>query len=365
MIGRMKTLTDQGGQFILVKKTVDPGKLEAMAFSDEPAERLRNIPPPDTEPPVIEINDWPRNRPVFTDQALLAVRIKDPAGVQSVSVNGEKVLKRPGRNLYLNYLAALDPGENPFTIDYADQLGNRGSRSVNIVRKQPTVFETGARMTVLPLPSEWEANKSGLAPKSIDTVLAKWLSRCGRFQVIDTDHWLIRSGIDHSHGDDPKPLIRQAIRDDDIEFTLKTKVNSGSNSMTITSDVTEIKTNRLVTTEDVYAEGPETTDLETLCKALVVRLQDALPLAEGRVVKIAGDKAVVSVGTSNGVKRGMHLLYFEEGEPLIDPATGQSLGADVTELGSGRIVKLRRKVSHSQMLIKAPKLQVGHRVVTK
>ncbi len=365
VIGRMKSPTDAGGQFILVKKTLPSGEFEAMAFPDEPSDRSRDIPPTDTEPPVIEINKWPRNRLVFTDQALLAVRIKDPSGVQSVSVNGEKVLKRPGHNLFLSYLVSLEPGENPFTIDYADQIGNRASRTVSIIRKQPKVFETGARMTILPLPSELEVNKSELAPKSIDTVLAKWLSGCGRFQVIDTDHWLIRTGIDYTPGDDLKPLIRRAIKDDDVEFTLKTKVNSGSNSMTITADVTELQTNKLVTIEDVYVEGPEAADLETLCKALVVQLQDALPLAEGRVVKVTGDEAVVSVGTSNGIKRGMHLLYFEEGEPLIDPATGQSLGADVTELGSGRIVRLRQKVSHSQMLIKAAELQVGHRVVTK
>jgi hypothetical protein len=63
---------------------------------------------------------------------------------------------------------------------------------------------------------------------------------------------------------------------------------------------------------------------------------------ETKVVKIISDTTVVlGAGSRQGVKEGMEFVIYEEGEPIFDPESSQSLGT--LEIAKGRV-----EVSHVQ-----------------
>ncbi|HUH87465.1 MAG TPA: hypothetical protein VL003_05365 [Pusillimonas sp.] len=67
-----------------------------------------------------------------------------------------------------------------------------------------------------------------------------------------------------------------------------------------------------------------------------------------RVVKVMGDTAIVNRG-EGGVVAGETYAVFLEGEELIDPQSGESLGSMEVEVGLGRITDVKPKFSFLKM----------------
>lgn len=131
--------------------------------------------------------------------------------------------------------------------------------------------------------------------------------------------------------------------------------------------VVDTETSLILTAVDVYGEelGPEM--MRLLCRGLVVKLLDELPLVEGMVVTVKGSQGIIDLGREKKVKKGMRVIMFEDGEPIRHPLTGMLLGADVTETGRGLIQTVRDHMSDVELLGRdAPhRVKPMHRVITQ
>jgi len=65
----------------------------------------------------------------------------------------------------------------------------------------------------------------------------------------------------------------------------------------------------------------------------------------GYAVKIDGTSLYVDLGTNSGLKTGSNYNIAVIGEELKHPVTGESLGADLKELGLGRVTRIEEKYS--------------------
>lgn len=72
-----------------------------------------------------------------------------------------------------------------------------------------------------------------------------------------------------------------------------------------------------------------------------------------RVIRVDGTKAYINVGSMAGVKVGDKFGIFEQGEALIDPATGMNLGSVETEIGSGVVVDVQERFAIIEVTGKA------------
>jgi hypothetical protein len=63
----------------------------------------------------------------------------------------------------------------------------------------------------------------------------------------------------------------------------------------------------------------------------------------GRIAKVSGDKIYINAGTDVGLTEGLKLAAFNVGEPIIDPATGLTLGYDENLLGSLLITQVKEE----------------------
>lgn len=101
-------------------------------------------------------------------------------------------------------------------------------------------------------------------------------------------------------------------------------------------------------------------------------IRHALPAREltGSVLKIDGDEVVISLGTNHRVRSGAQFRVIRVGEELVDPKTGEKLGADTKEVGLLYVWEVGQKTARArhyrqpppgqpQPEQKVPKFQVG------
>ena len=66
-------------------------------------------------------------------------------------------------------------------------------------------------------------------------------------------------------------------------------------------------------------------------------------VAEGRIIKVDGNRAWINLGSSAGLKVGDAFNVVAVGEELIDPDTGAKLGAEEKQTGTGVVAEVQEK----------------------
>jgi curli biogenesis system outer membrane secretion channel CsgG len=88
--------------------------------------------------------------------------------------------------------------------------------------------------------------------------------------------------------------------------------------------------------------------VEKMVAKIVKKTQGMTPSAashSGRVIKVEGNKVWINLGSNAGIKIGDEFGVFRKGEELIDPDTGQSLGADEEKVGIVVVTEVKTKYS--------------------
>ena len=66
-------------------------------------------------------------------------------------------------------------------------------------------------------------------------------------------------------------------------------------------------------------------------------------VAEGRIIKVDGQRAWINLGSAAGLKVGDKFNIVAVGEELIDPDTGAKLGAEEKQTGAGEVTEVQEK----------------------
>lgn len=62
---------------------------------------------------------------------------------------------------------------------------------------------------------------------------------------------------------------------------------------------------------------------------------------EAKIAKVDGTRAFLTVGASSGIKVGDTFVIFNIGEPIVDPDTGQKLGAEEKQVGEATVTEVQ------------------------
>jgi len=66
---------------------------------------------------------------------------------------------------------------------------------------------------------------------------------------------------------------------------------------------------------------------------------------QGRIAMVKDNVIYINVGRTSGITAGEQFTVYKRGEPIIDPDSGISLGAETTKIGRIEVVKVREKFS--------------------
>lgn len=64
-----------------------------------------------------------------------------------------------------------------------------------------------------------------------------------------------------------------------------------------------------------------------------------------KIIKITGSQIYINSGGADGEKKGNTYVIYRQGEEMLDPDTGESLGSEEEQIGTAKVVKVSPKYS--------------------
>lgn len=64
---------------------------------------------------------------------------------------------------------------------------------------------------------------------------------------------------------------------------------------------------------------------------------------EAKIARVDGSRAFLTLGSSSGIKVGDRFVIFNIGEAIVDPDTGQKLGAEEKQVGEGTVTDVQER----------------------
>jgi hypothetical protein len=309
--------------------------------------------------PAIELRHWTSDQSVFLDQTYIEGSVQDEAGVRQLQINGQSILRRAGKKVYFAHLTDLREGENVFLIEATSVSGGRSRKEVHITRKIQKVRQVGSRLSMALLPME-RMGVPGPGGDALEEMLLAALVERGRFVMLERrrlDEILQEQKLSRKKLADPETAVREG-KIMSAGCVLLGSVVEKQGSVEVYARVVDTETARILATVDVYGQDPDPDAMRELCRGLVIKLSDELPLVDGLVVQVKGNRVLTDLGAETRIKKGMRLLIYQDAEPVTHPVTGADLGEDTEQIGQAMVQEIYDKRSDAEILDKSAKDRV-------
>ncbi len=298
----------------------------------------------------VEITGIEDGREVFLKEVFVEGYVRAPRGIRSISVNGIPLVDSGGdeslaaflrecagskqKGLYFSRIVSLSEGENRITIRAEDRSGEYVQRVLRIVRTVPTVHRVSMRLGVAVYPFEEKRSPAGPVSDYVYTNLLHSLVRQRRFNVLEREaieQLLLEQQMSMRKVFDQKTSARlgKLLAADAV---MVGEIYAAENRVEIVVRMVDTETSVVLAENDAYWEKAVSVELDEVINGLALKFNQDFPLREGSIVDMRSGSAVCDLGSSV-LRRGMKLVVFREGEPVIHPVTGKSLGAPTEELG--------------------------------
>ncbi|MCI0495899.1 hypothetical protein L0Z72_12915, partial [candidate division KSB1 bacterium] len=101
-------------------------------------------------------------------------------------------------------------------------------------------------------------------------------------------------------------------------IVLGTVTRAGAN-IAIDARLIDTETAEIITAQDEISARTSIQDLKDMINKLALKISQDLPLVEGYVISIGGDRLTLDIGGNNGLKKGMKCIVYQEGKEIIHP----------------------------------------------
>jgi TolB-like protein len=148
-------------------------------------------------------------------------------------------------------------------------------------------------------------------------------------------------------------------------IVLGTVTRAGGN-IAIDARLIDTETAEIITAQDEISARTSIQDLKDMINRLALKISQDLPLVEGYVISVGGDRLTLDIGGNNGLKKGMKCIVYQEGKEIIHPMTKKVLGKATEELGEIKLNQVFPEYSVGQVIkTKAGVFEVGNKFITK
>lgn len=320
-------------------------RLTAALGSDRPI-RLAFFGPADETAPAIRFRDNPDGRTVYLDRIHLSGHVCDPGGVAGLTVNGRDLIARSGRRIFFSHLARLAPGKNRIRIQARDRAGNLRAIAITVKRKRPLALRLSQRLSLSVLTFEGAVSP---AATSYPQQLVHALVARDRFQVVEREKLeriLREQKLAASALSNPQTAI-QLGRLAAAHCVILGRIIETPTGMEVLARMVDTETAEILAAKEVYAEKADLAGVRRMARIMALKFHQEFPLLGGRVLQRDGPEILSDLGAG---KIALHrrILVFRE-EPVTDPDSGRSLGADHRILGRARVIQVSKNFSRARM----------------
>lgn len=276
------------------------------------------------------------------DEIVLGFRAYGPDPIDSVNIDGIPVEHLiPGRReqRISRRIALATEGANSVTITVRDQSGNEVSREVTINRVLTELELINNKLNIAMVGSVWDGTTPDIQEEAdflTDAVQDALLAQ-NRFKILDRaniDAIIEEQLLVSALGDrDSRAALGQQI---DSEVLVIGKIHKSFDSIEIILQAIDPMSTRVIGYADVAGPKDTIEQLEALADDLALRFRQLFPEVEGTVEETRSNgRLVTDLSQLDGIRQYLKCVVYRKGEEIIDPNTGDSLGAPVEIITQG------------------------------
>ncbi len=296
--------------------------------------------PTDTVPPTLSLP--PEKLVFFTDMATLEIRAEDNQSVTSIEIAGKPVAVVPSAQAFTVHRIPLQEGENVIPVKVADAAGNITEKDVKVTKYSQAIKMVDARMALGMTAQEEEGPKIEVAPRVPDKLASAIVAR-DRFQV---------------------SVSETAAKD----ALLQSKVHETPDSIEVVVRMVDPETGTVMGIFDAFEKDKSEATLKYLADIVAEKMENAIPVIEGTVAKVAGSNLVLTFGVDAALPKYARCILYRDGEEIKDPNTGAVVGSLTEEVAELVVTNVQQRMVQAkvkQMLVADATLAVGDKVITK
>ena len=249
------------------------------------------------------------------------------------------------------------------------RTSDMGTLPVGALTYDPTrVTQVGSRLSIAVLPFE---NKGGdvTVSSTVQDKMITSLYSLKRFKIIERsqiDKVMNEQKLGMTGAIDPDRAVKVG-KLIGVDAILIGAISCTENSVGIDARLIDTESGVIITAKDAYSPKNSLQDVKNMATDIAIQVYNDVPLVEGYVIKADIPMMVLDVGTAKGMRKGMKMVVYKEGEAIVHPVTGEILGKQVTKLGELLLTEVQAKMSEAQVVEKEPGMTfaVGNKVVAK
>jgi hypothetical protein len=333
----------------------------------------------------IDIRGIRDGQTVYIESLFIEGAVTAPKGIRDLTINGQSFLdvddedlikaflseltKKKQRSLSFSKLLKMEPGPNTLLIRLTDTAGTVTEKTLTVTRKEPLVQQIGSRLSMTIYPFRDIKNSAATLSEYIQTFLSHAFVNQKRFSVLERDQ--LNKVIDEQQLNQEAVFDQQtAVRLGRLmasETILVGDIIATEESVEIVARMVDTETSLILAEKDVYWEGAVRKGFREILDGLALKFSHQFPLQEGKVLRRKSKKALINLGKVHNICRGMRFLAFQEGEPVIDPDTGENLGTETEILGLLSARDIKAKFSDMTIVkeFEGQKIKEKVKVITK
>lgn len=104
-------------------------------------------------------------------------------------------------------------------------------------------------------------------------------------------------------------------------------------SISIDARVIDTESARIITARDGYSGSSDIQSVKNTVENVANAIVEDLPLVDGFVIQVNGQKIMLDKGLNNGLRPGMKCIVYREGKEIRHPITGEVLGRETRIIG--------------------------------
>ena len=230
------------------------------------------------------------------------------------------------------------------------------------------VQQVGTRLSIAVLPFENKGGDPGMSSIVQDKMITSLYS-LKRFKIIERsqiDKVMSEQKLGMTGAIDQAKAVKVG-RLIGVDAILIGSISASDRGTSMDARLIDTETGTIITAASAVVEGNSLMVIRNTATDISIQIYNDVPLVEGYIIKMDLAKCVLDVGSAKGMRKGMKMVVYEEGEAIVHPVTGEVLSKKVTQLGELVLTEVLEKMSEASVVDKEPgkSIAMGNKVVAK
>jgi len=117
-----------------------------------------------------------------------------------------------------------------------------------------------------------------------------------------------------------------------VDGVIYGSLTRGGEAVSIDARLIDTETAAIISAKDAYSNSISLQNLSQMIGELAAKFKTDLPILNGYIIGVQGEKVTIDIGFKTGLKKGMKCHIYREGAPIVHPVTNEVIGKMIDEL---------------------------------